>query len=208
MDKDTELLQKLFMGYPVKTLTNKKISHALAVSKDLQFELNNTKPSLRKEREQLVKKLFGKTGESLLVESPFSCDFGYNITVGENFYANHDCVILDCAPVTIGDNVLLAPQVGLYAAGHPIDPEKRSEGYDMAKPITIGNNVWLGGGVKVIGGVTIGDNCVIGAGSVVIRDIPPNCVAAGNPCRVLRKIDERDKEYFDEMMRKSEEIKL
>ena len=120
------------------------------------------------------------------------CDFGYNIEVGENFYANHGCVILDCAKVTFGDNVFIAPNCGFYTAGHPIDSKRRNAGLEYAHPITVGNNVWFGGGVQVMPGVTIGNNVVIGSGSVVTKDIPDNVVAAGNPCKVLRAITEED----------------
>lgn len=189
---DDELKQKLFEGFPTQTDKCKTFIKELERSKDIQFEFNSIKPSMRKERADIIKRLFGSVGKNVLIESPFSCDLGYNISVGDNFYANHGCVILDCARVTIGDNVFLAPQVGIYAAGHPIDYKARNEGYNIAKPVTIGDNVWIGGGVRIIGGVTIGSGSVIGAGSVVISDIPENVVAVGNPCRVVRKIDKRD----------------
>lgn len=124
------------------------------------------------------------------LEPPFRCDYGANITLGKNFYANFNCVVLDVAPVVIGDNVLFAPNVQIYTAGHPLDVKSRvEEGIEFGTPITIGNNVWLGGGVIVCPGVTIGDNSVIGAGSVVTKDVPANVVAAGNPCRVIRTLD-------------------
>lgn len=129
-------------------------------------------------------------------EQPFYCDYGYNIEIGENFYANMNCVILDEAKVTFGDNVFIAPSCGFYTAGHPLDVEQRNRGLEYARPIRVGNNVWIGAQVCVLPGVTIGDNTVIGAGSVVNRDIPANVIAAGNPCRVIREITEEDKTKY------------
>lgn len=160
--------------------------------KDKCFQYNSLKPSSVKEKQTIIRELFGRTKENFLIQSPFWCDYGYNIEIGENFYANHNCVILDCAKVTFGDNVFIAPDCGFYTAGHPIDYIRRNEGYEYAYPITVGNNVWIGGGTKVMPGVTIGNNVVIGAGSIVTKDIPDNVVAVGNPCRVLREITEED----------------
>ena len=167
---------------------------------DLCFDYNNIRPSLFEERKKLLKKLFGKTKDNLMIMSPFQCDYGYNIEVGENFFANYNCVILDAAKVTFGDNVFIAPDCGFYTAGHPIDAERRNKGLEYAYTITVGDNVWIGGGVKVMPGVTIGSNVVIGGGSVVTRDIPDNVVAVGNPCRVLRPITEKDKEKCYDMV--------
>lgn len=171
----------------------------MAACKDICFEYNNLKPSQAEERTELIKSLLGKTKANLTIQSPFWCDYGYNIEVGENFYANHGCVILDGAKVTFGDNVFIAPDCGFYTAGHPIDAERRNIGLEYAYPITVGNDVWIGGGVKVMPGVTIGNNVVIGGGSVVTHDIPDNVIAVGNPCRVLRPITDEDKnkEYRD-----------
>ena len=156
--------------------------------KDLCFEYNSIKPSLLEKRDELMRKILGRAGENLFIEQPFWCDYGYNIEVGDNFYANHGLVILDGAKVTFGNNVFIAPQCGFYTAGHPLDFETRNTGLEYAYPITVGDNVWIGGMVTVNAGVTIGSGSVIGAGSVVIRDVPENCVAAGNPCRVIRKL--------------------
>ena len=144
-------------------------------------------------RKTLVKEIMGKTGESMLVEPDFWCDYGWNIEVGENFYANHGLVILDAGKVMFGDNVFIAPSCGFHTSGHPIDFERRNLGLEYAQPITVGNNVWIGAGVQVMPGVTIGSNVVIGSGSIVTKNIPDNTVAVGNPCRVLRKITEADK---------------
>lgn len=144
-------------------------------------------------KKRILKTLLGKTGEHVLIEAPFHCDYGYNIELGENFYSNVNLVILDCAKVSIGRNVFIAPNVGLYTAGHPLDAERRNQGLEYAHPITIRDNVWIGGGVTVLPGVTIGEGAVIGAGSVVTKDIPAHVVAVGNPCRVLRTIDNADR---------------
>ena len=157
-------------------------------AKDLCYELNQIKPSNREKRKQYIKRLFGKTGEKVFIESHFECDYGYNISVGENFYMNHNCVILDCAKVEFGDYVFVGPNCGFYTASHPLDIERRNQGLEYAKPIKVGNNVWFGGNVVVLPGVTIGDNVTIGAGSVVTKDIPSNVLAVGNPCKVIRNL--------------------
>lgn len=140
------------------------------------------------ERAALLARIVGRTNGSYTIEPSFWCDYGYNISLGRNFYANHNLVILDAAPVTFGDNVFIGPSCGFHTAGHPINVEQRNKGLEYAKPITVGNNVWIGAGVQVLPGVTIGDNVTIGAGSVVVRDIPSGCVAVGNPCRVIKEV--------------------
>lgn len=157
-------------------------------AKDLCFEYNNINPSNREERKKLMKKILGKTGENILIESSFQCDYGYNIFVGENFYMNHNGVILDGGKVEFGNNVFIGPNCGFYTAGHPTEIELRNKGIEYVKPIKIGNNVWFGGNVVVLPGVTIGDNVTIGAGSVVTKDIPSNVIAYGSPCRVIRNL--------------------
>lgn len=161
-------------------------------AKDLCHEYNLLPPSHMEQRNAVIQKLLGQTTGRFLIEQPFICDYGYNIEIGDEFYANHHCVILDGAKVTFGDHVMVAPNCGFYTAGHPLDAGQRNTGLEYAYPITIGNNVWIGGNVVVLPGVTIGDNTVIGAGSVVNRSIPAGVVAAGNPCRVLRRITEQD----------------
>lgn len=165
-------------------------------AQDLCFELAQLKPSRLAERILLLKRLFRCEQDDFHIEMPFRCDYGYNISFGKNFYSNYNCTMLDCAKITIGDNVMFAPNVSLFTATHPIDTEKRNSGIEFAMPITIGNNVWIGGNSVVMPNVTIGNNVVIGAGSVVTKDIPDNCIAVGNPCRVLREISEQDKIYY------------
>lgn len=162
-------------------------------AKELCYDYNQLRPSDEAGQRAILKKLLGRTGERFCITAPFWCDYGYNIELGENFYANHNLVILDGAKVTFGDNVFVAPDCGFHTAGHPIDFERRNQGLEYAYPITVGNNVWIGAGVQVMPGVTIGDNVVIGGGSVVVKDIPSNSVAVGNPCRVIRPITEADK---------------
>lgn len=163
------------------------------ICKDLCFEFNQTRPSDTKTQDEIIRRLFGKTKSSFCITAPFWCDYGYNIEAGENFYTNHNCVILDAAKVKFGDNVFVAPNCGFYTAGHPIDIERRNKALEYARPITVGDNVWIGGGVQVMPGVTIGSNVVIGGGSVVVKDIPDNVVAVGNPCRAVRAITDEDK---------------
>ncbi|EFA80295.1 Acetyltransferase [Heterostelium album PN500] len=165
-------------------------------AKEICYDFNLLRPSLREERANLIKKLFGKTGKDICIESPFHCDYGYNIEVGNGFYTNHGCCFLDVAPIKIGENCMFGPNVGLYCAGHPIDVATRNSYLEYGYPITIGDNVWIGGNVTVLPGVTIGDNTIIGGGSVVTKSIPSNCIAVGNPCRVLREITEEDKNKY------------
>ena len=156
---------------------------------DLCHEYNSLRPSQIELREDILRQLLGRMGEHFTIEQPFLCDYGCNISLGENFYANFNCVILDEAKVTFGNNVFVAPNCGFYTAGHPLDAEQRNRGLEYARPITIGHNVWIGAQVCVLPGVTIGDHCVIGAGSVVTKDIPAHSLAVGNPCRVVRHLE-------------------
>lgn len=147
-------------------------------------------------RMQMLRQLLGQVGENCVINPQFRCDYGCNIRMGENVFINYNCVILDCAPVTFGDNVFIAPNCGFYTAGHPVDYPTRNAFLEFAKPITVGDNVWIGGNVVVLPGVTIGSGSVIGAGSVVSRDIPENVVAVGNPCRPIRSIQQGDQKMF------------
>ncbi|PKG23787.1 maltose acetyltransferase domain-containing protein [Niallia nealsonii] len=144
--------------------------------------------SLVENRSDLLKSLFGKTGENCCVKPNFNCDYGFNIHVGENFFANYDCIILDVCKVTIGNNCMLAPRVCIYTATHPLDAETRTSGLEYGKPVTIGDNVWIGGNAVIAPGVTIGKNVVIAAGAVVVRDVPDNVVVGGNPAKVIKQV--------------------
>ena len=163
---------------------------------DLCFAYNHTLPSDMKRREELIRQLFGKVGANPYVEPTIFCGFGFNIEVGDNFFANNNCVFVDPGKITFGDNVFIGPNCGFYTAHHPIDTAMRNQLLEQAFPIRVGDNVWIGGGTTVVPGVTIGSDVVIGAGSVVTHDIPDHVVAFGNPCRVQRAITEEDaKEY-------------
>lgn len=163
---------------------------------DLCWEFNACRPSDTEKQQALLHKIFGAIKGNITVTAPFYCDYGTNISVGENFYTNHNVTILDGAKVTFGDNVFIAPDCVFSTAGHPIDAEQRNQGLEIALPITVGDNVWIGTHVSVLPGVRIGSNTVIGAGSVVNRDIPDGVVAAGNPCRVIRKITQEDRKKY------------
>ncbi|MBZ3935187.1 sugar O-acetyltransferase [Methanimicrococcus blatticola] len=171
-------------------------------AKNLYHKYNTCKPTNFKKRNKIIKKLFGKTGKKFLIEQPFYCDYGYNIEIGNNFFANMNCVMLDGAKIKFGNNVLIGPNVGFYGTGHPLDIELRNSFIEYSYPITVGNNVWIGGSVSVRPGVTIGDNVVIGTGSVVTRDIPSNSIAYGNPCRVVRKIDPEEVKLKEKYFKK------
>lgn len=150
----------------------------------------------RKKIDKIMRSILGKAGEKVFFEPPFRCDYGKNIEIGDNFFANYNCIILDCAKVIIGNNVLFGPSVSLYTTSHPLDVDSRNKGYEKAKKIEICDNVWIGGNTVINPGVKIGKNSVIGSGSVVTKDIPENCIAFGNPCRVIREISEEDKNKF------------
>lgn len=152
------------------------------------LEFNNISPMDEEGRKQMQTKMLGKVGKNLRIYSPFHFDFGLNITFGDDCFVNCNCTFLDCGKITIGNNVFIGPQCGLYTPLHPMDVQTRNKGIQTAQPITIGNNVWLGGGVIILPGVTIGDGAVIGAGSVVTKDVPPNVFACGNPCVIKKKL--------------------
>ena len=135
-----------------------------------------------------IKQIFNKTGNNVDIQTPFYADYGCHIEVGDNFFANFNCVFLDCNYIKIGNNVFLGPAVQIYAAYHPVNAAERIRGPELAMPVIIGNNVWIGGASVICAGVTIGDNTTIGAGSVVVKDIPANVVAVGNPCRVIKQL--------------------
>ncbi len=165
-----------------------KIIRVLNLTKDAIRAYNQIQPTRLEEREKAIRKIIGKCGVKPFFNQPFLCDYGVNIRVGDRFFANFNFTVLDEAYVTIGDDVFIGPNVSLYTACHSTDPVERNTRREWAEPITIGNNVWIGGSVTVLPGVTIGDNCTIGAGSVVTKDIPANSIAVGNPCRVIKKV--------------------
>jgi len=166
--------------------------------KEKCYRYNQLCPNDYEAQRKILAELLGFMGENTVITPPFWCDYGYNITVGNCFYSNHNLIITDGAKVSFGDNVFIAPNCCFTTAEHAIDPEMRKAGVEIAKPITVGNNVWIGAGTTVLAGVTIGDNSVIGAGSVVTRDIPANVVAFGVPCRVQREITEEDKYRYEQ----------
>ncbi len=188
--------EKAQNGYLYNANNDAALIEERTVCKDLCFQYNGLRPSMKEARTTLIKKIVGKTKGAFLIEQPFWCDYGYNVEIGENFFANHNCIILDGAKVTFGDNVFIAPNCGFYTAGHPLDSEQRNQGLEYAYPITVGNNVWIGAHVVVLPGVTIGNEVVIGAGSVVNKNIPSGVIAAGNPCKVIRQITENDKKKY------------
>lgn len=187
--------ERMLAGLPYKAWLD-GLSEERAECKELIYDYNNLRPSERERKFELIKKILGKTGDYVNIEAPFHCDYGKNIEVGEEFFANYNFTVLDVAKVTIGDYAQIAPNVSIYTAGHPLHPESRNSGYEYGIPVTIGNNVWIGGNTVILPGVTIGDNVVIGAGSVVTKDIPDNMIAAGNPCKIIREITETDRDYY------------
>jgi acetyltransferase-like isoleucine patch superfamily enzyme len=159
-------------------------------AQQLTFEYNQTSPIEIDKRRKILEELLGNIGENVTIEAGFRCDYGKNISIGNNVFINFNLIALDCNKITIGDDVMIAPNVGIYTATHTVSPEIRKQALEYAKPITVCNGVWIGGGVSILPGITIGENSVIGAGSVVTKDIPPNVVACGNPCKVVKEIDE------------------
>lgn len=165
------------------------------VCRKILQRLNTADRSDFEEIARIVKELFGKS-EGAFVNPPFYCDYGSHIEVGKNFFANYNCMIIDVAKVKIGDNCQMAPNVAIYTAGHPVHPDSRNTAYEYGIEVTIGDNVWIGGNTVIVPGVHIGNNTVIGAGSVVTKDIPDWVIAAGNPCRVIRRITEEDRKFY------------
>lgn len=191
MNQKERMLAELPYKAWLDGLTEERVACRLKVQ-----EFNGLRPDEHERRDELIRSLFGKTGKIINIEAPFRCDYGSNIEVGNNFYANFNCTILDVGKVTIGENVMFAPNVSIYTAGHPVHPVSRNSGYEYGIAITIGDNVWVGGNVIINPGVTIGSNVVIGAGSIVTKDIPDNVIAVGSPCKVIREITEEDRKYY------------
>ena len=181
--------QKMLNGEYYKPMEDEQLSKDRDKVKELCRKYNSLAYTDIKNRDKIIKQILGKTGKTILIEPNFFCDYGYNIEAGENFYMNHNCVVLDCAKVTFGDNVFIGPNCSFYTPIHPLKAEERNSGIEKALPIKVGNNVWFGGNVTVLPNVEIGDNSVIGAGSVVTKNIPSNCLAVGNPCRVIKEIN-------------------
>ena len=196
--------ERMLQGLPYKAWLD-GLSEEREACKKKVYEFNQLPPEKSEQIPALLKNLFGKTGETIWIEAPFHCDYGTNIEVGNNFFANYNLTILDVGKVTIGENAQIAPNVSIYTAGHPIHPDSRNSGYEYGIPVTIGNNVWIGGNSVILPGVTIGNNVVIGAGSVVTKDIPDNMIAAGNPCRLIREITEEDRVYYFKKQKFDEE---
>lgn len=185
----------MLAGLPYKAWLD-GLSEERMENKKRIYRYNSLSPEQGEEQAALIKEIIGKCGENIWIETPFHCDYGWNIEVGENFFANYNLTILDVGKVVIGKNAQIAPNVSIYTAGHPVHPDSRNTGYEYGIGVTIGDSVWLGGNTVINPGVTIGNNVVIGAGSVVTKNLPDDVIAVGNPCRVLRKITEEDRKYY------------
>lgn len=183
--------EKMLAGRPYLA-KDEELSRERSRAREILYSFNTLPPDKNFQRGELLHSLFGGMGNDAYLEPPFRCDYGYNIFLGDGFYANYNLTVLDCAKVVIGNHVFIGPNVSLLTAGHPLDPQLRNSGLEFARPITIGDNVWLGAGAIVNPGVKIGRNTVVGSGSVVTKDLPCNVIAAGNPCRVLRAITPED----------------
>ena len=189
----TSPMKQRMLGGELYIADDPELAADHARAQDLLDRYNRTGHAEQAERDRLLRELLGGVGEGVVVRPILRCDYGAHITIGADTFVNFDCVMLDCAPIAIGSNCQLATCVQLLTATHPIDPAPRRDGWECARPITIGDNVWLGGGVIVCPGVTIGDDTVVGAGSVVTRDLPAGVVAIGAPAKVHRRIGERDR---------------
>ena len=181
-EKEKMIAGELYNSFTAELIRDRKRAASLFK------KLNSIGKSTRKKREIILKKLLGKCGKDLWIESPFYCDYGYEIFIGDNVFINFNCTVLDGSPVTIGNHVLIGPNVQIYSATHPADWKVRSEGLEFSKAVTIGDHVWIGGGAVICPGVSIGDRTIIGAGSVVTKDMPSDVVAAGNPCKVIKEM--------------------
>ncbi len=184
--------EKMLAGL-VYDATNPELIAELEATREALYEFNMLRPSDIRGMRVILKGLLGHTGDdNFLINQPFRCDYGEQISIGKRFFANFNFTVLDEAPVTIGDDCFIGPNVSIYTACHSTDPVERNTRREWAKPVTIGNNVWIGGSVTILPGITIGDNVTIGAGSVVTRDIPSNTVAVGNPCKVVKMISNKN----------------
>ena len=188
--------QKAEAGLLYQAHLDPEVDKGRRKSQELNYDYNQLRPCQLEERDKMIRENFGKVGKNCVIEQPFYGDFWERISVGDNFFANYNFVALAGNRIEIGDNVWIAPDCGLYAAGHPFDVEMRLSGMEYGWPIHIGNNVWIGGGVKIMGGVRIGDNTVVAAGSIVTKSLPANVLAGGNPCRVIREIRPEDDDKY------------
>ncbi len=182
-EREKMLADELYLS-----LADPELQRMMGVAQELLYPFNHTHPDEHLQRAEIIRKLFGSIGKNFTIKPPFMCDFGCHIYAKDNLYINYDCIILDCNEVRFGNNVMLAPRVQIYTAYHPLDPVVRRSGLELAAPITIGDDVWIGGGAIICPGVTIGDRTTIGAGSIVTRDIPADVVAVGSPCRVIKNL--------------------
>lgn len=189
MDKFDEEWGKMLSG-EIYDAVHPEFLRRLEDTRGKLWIFNNLHPSKTDELKSLFRSIVGRCGDKFHINQPFRCDYGCNISIGENFFANFNLTILDEAPVKIGDNVFIGPNVSIYTACHPIDAEARNTGAEWAESVTIGNNVWIGGGATILPGVEIGDNAVVGAGSVVTKDVEANSLVGGNPARLIRMIQQ------------------
>lgn len=188
--------EKAQAGYLYDANNDKDIIKKRIECADLCYDFNMCRPSDSEKQNEILQKIIGNIKGEYFITQPFHCDYGFNVSIGKNFYSNYNLTILDGARVTFGDNVFIAPNCVFSTAGHAIDSEQRNQGLEIALPITVGNSVWIGANVTVLPGVTIGNDVIIGAGSVVNRDIPDGVIAVGVPCKVIRKITEDDKNKY------------
>ncbi|MDF2512161.1 MAG: maltose acetyltransferase [Herbinix sp.] len=192
-EKELMLSEQLYIA------KDDEIKADMMKARELTRLINSTTENQPEYRIQLFKELFQKIGDTFWIETPFRCDFGCNISIGDDFFANFDCIILDVCDVTIGNNVFFGPRVSIFTAAHPIDAQTRNSMLEYGKKVSIGNSVWIGGNTVINPGVKIEDNVVIGSGSIVTKDIPSNVIAVGNPCKVLRPITEKDKQHWSSL---------
>lgn len=198
--------KELMLSEQCYMLSGNELTEQFKKSRRLTRQINQTTEEETKQRQQLFKALFKEIGENFLIETPFRCDYGNNITIGNNFFANYDCIFIDVCDINIGDHVFLGPRVCIFTAAHPIDAKVRNTTLEYGKKVNIGNDVWIGGNVTINPGVTIGNDVVIGSGSVVTKDIPDHCIAVGNPCKVLRAITQADRIYWQQELDKYNQL--
>ena len=187
--EDTEKIWNEMIGGKEYDATHSGLRDMLMETRMKLWKLNNLRPDQLEEMEMIFREMLGEIGERFIINIPFRCDYGCNISLGEDCFINFNCTILDEAKVTIGDNAFLGPNVSIYTACHPLEPERRNQFIEWAEPVTIGNNVWIGGAATILPGVTLGDNVVVGAGSVVTKSFPSNVVIGGNPAKIIKNIN-------------------